>query len=67
MKRITKKYRNEILKKEQQLKNARIKLKEEFVGINVVIDEVIDSISSWFLFPDSSSSNIVQPIYYILI
>ncbi len=56
MKRITKKYRNEILKKEQQLKNARIKLKEEFVGINVVIDEVIDSISSWFLFPDSSSS-----------
>jgi hypothetical protein len=56
MKRITKKYRNEILKKEQLLKNARIKLKEEFVGINVVIDEVIDSISSWFLFPDSSSS-----------
>ena len=63
MKRITKKYRDEILSKEQLLENARIKLKEEFVGIDIVIDEVINTISSWFLFPDLQERPVVVNLW----
>lgn len=38
--------------KEQLICNAAVKLKEEFVGIDNVIDGVIDNIKSWYLFPE---------------
>ena len=63
MKKITKKYRDEILKKEELLNRAKEKLKEEFVGIDKVIDEVIDSISSWFLFPDLQERPVVVNLW----
>ena len=37
--------------KQQLLKTAKQTLKTEFVGIDNVIDKVIDSISTWFIFP----------------
>lgn len=36
----------------QQLENTRTQLKHEFVGIDGVIDQVIDNTKSWFVFPD---------------
>ena len=39
-------------KKELMLENARTTLKNEFVGIDDIIDSVIDNTKSWFLFPE---------------
>jgi hypothetical protein len=44
--------RREILKKYQHLENVKEKLKAEFVGIDKVIDSIVESISSWYLFPN---------------
>ena len=63
MKNITKKFRDEILKKEKLLNYAKEKLKQEFVGIDKVIDEVIDSISSWFLFPHIQERPVVVSLW----
>ena len=41
----------EVLKKQTLLDNAKKSLKAEFVGIDHVIDEVVDELSSWYLFP----------------
>lgn len=48
-----------ILRKKEILEQARITLKQEFIGIDKVIDEVIDSVSSWFLFPDLQTKPVV--------
>ena len=42
----------EILQKKTILDNAKTQLKKEFVGIDSVIDEALDNLSSWYLFPD---------------
>lgn len=34
------------------LENAKVKLKEKFIGIDDVIDKIIDNISLWFLTPE---------------
>jgi hypothetical protein len=44
--------RREILKKYRHLENVKEKLKAEFVGIDKVIDSIVESISSWYLFPN---------------
>jgi len=41
-----------IAAKQTLLQNARQTLKKEFIGINAVIDSVIDSLTTWFLFPE---------------
>ena len=41
-----------IAAKQTLLHNARQILKNEFIGINAVIDSVIDSLTTWFLFPE---------------
>src|SRR5690554_6899887 len=42
----------EVLKKQEVLQQAKQTLKQEFIGIDNVIDDVVDTISSWYLFPD---------------
>lgn len=42
---------NEIIKKRDLLTQASNNLKKEFFGIDSVIDQIIDSFSSWFFFP----------------
>lgn len=49
----------EILRKQQVLKEANATLKKEFVGIDMVIDDVTDAMSSWFLFPDFQEKPVV--------
>jgi hypothetical protein len=42
----------ELLSKQQKLELVKARLKTEFMGIDQVIDEVVNGISSWYLFPD---------------
>ena len=41
-----------VLKKRKKLDSVAKQLKEEFFGIDSVIDEIIDSLSSWYIFPE---------------
>jgi len=38
--------------KKQILESARIKLKEKFIGIDEIIDKIIDNISLWYIMPE---------------
>ncbi|KPP98479.1 MAG: cell division protease FtsH [Bacteroidetes bacterium HLUCCA01] len=49
----------EIMQKQEILNKAKVILKQEFIGINLVIDEVVDAISSWYLFPDLQEKPVV--------
>lgn len=42
---------NEILEKHRTLESVRAQLKSEFIGIDSIIDRVIDVATPWFLFP----------------
>ena len=57
-KRIQKRHK-EIMRKQEILDKAKVTLKREFVGIDHVIDEVVDALSSWYLFPDLQEKPIV--------
>ena len=50
--KISKEQKKIILEKKEILNQAKINLKKEFVGIDDVIDELIDNIQSWYLFPE---------------
>lgn len=43
--------RKEFFKRKKILEEAKEQLKKEFVGLNDIIDEVIDLIEAWYLFP----------------
>ncbi|MBY5951604.1 hypothetical protein KUV23_11500 [Algoriphagus marincola] len=49
----------EIIQKQEILDIAKDTLKQEFIGIDKVIDEVVDAISSWYLFPDLQEKPVV--------
>lgn len=48
MMKNTKEVKDAFLEKQKTLENAREILKTEFIGINKIIDEVIDNVSSWY-------------------
>ncbi|WP_163710247.1 hypothetical protein [Mangrovibacterium lignilyticum] len=45
--------------KKQILENARLTLKNEFIGIDQVIDEVIDNVSTWYFMPDLQEKPVI--------
>lgn len=49
----------EILLKKEILSKTKTQLKAEFIGINQVIDEVIDNISSWYFFPSLQNKPVI--------
>ena len=51
--------KNDFLNKQAVLDNARKILKQEFIGINEIIDEIIDNVSSWFFLPDLQEKPVV--------
>ena len=55
----TRKVKKSFLKKQSILENAREILKTEFIGINKIIDEVIDNVSSWFFLSDIQEKPVV--------
>ncbi len=52
MKKISKKEKGFILDKHENLNDAKNQLKIEFVGLDKIIDEMIDLIEPWYLFPE---------------
>lgn len=52
-----------ILKRQETLNQARITLKSEFVGIDSIIDEIIESISSWYIFPDLQERPVIVNLW----
>ncbi len=42
-----------ILEKKEKLFGVKAQLKTEFIGLEKIIDEVIDLLMPWFLFPDA--------------
>jgi len=57
-KQIQKRHK-EIMQKQEILDKAKVTLKREFIGIDRVIDEVVDAISSWYLFPDLQEKPVI--------
>jgi len=53
MKKISKKDKEEILNKYNILKDVQVSLKKEFVGLDTIIDEIVDLVEPWYLFPES--------------
>lgn len=41
-----------ITERKEKLENAKIALKKKFIGINGVIDKIVDNISLWYLTPE---------------
>ena len=52
-----------LIQKQQVINYACEQLKKEFVGIDQVIDQVIDSISSWFIFPDLQEKPLIVNLW----
>tara|TARA_R110002050_G_scaffold85747_9_gene182903 strand:+ start:7617 stop:9668 length:2052 start_codon:yes stop_codon:yes gene_type:complete len=55
--------KNDFLNKQAVLDNARIVLKQEFIGIDIIIDEIIDNVSSWFFLPDLQEKPVVVNLW----
>lgn len=55
--------KQQILRKQSILHAASKKLKQEFVGIDRVIDELIQAISAWYLFPDMQKRPLVVNLW----
>ena len=45
------------------LEQARIRLKQEFFGIEGVINEVVEAISSWYLFPEIQEKPVIVNLW----
>jgi len=43
----------EVLQRKQRLNEIAIDLKQKFIGLDTVIDEVVNLSSAWYLFPNA--------------
>lgn len=50
--KLGKQQRKEMLKRKEVLSKTRSTLKTEFIGLDDIIDEVMDILQSWYLFPN---------------
>jgi cell division protease FtsH len=51
------------ISKQEILDNAKKVLKQEFIGIDKIIDEIIDNVSSWFFLPDLQEKPVVVNLW----
>ncbi|RYG50642.1 MAG: AAA family ATPase, partial [Chitinophagaceae bacterium] len=52
-----------ITEKQALLETARLTLKKEFVGIDNVIDQLVQSVTIWFLFPELQERPVVVNLW----
>lgn len=52
-------YKQQLFEKKEKLENAVIQLKKEFIGIDNVIDQITNSITSWFFFPEMQDRPVI--------
>ncbi|MGL2993520.1 hypothetical protein [Flavobacterium sp. TSSA_36] len=57
------KTKESFLMKQKLLDNARVILKQEFIGIDTIIDEVVDNLSSWFFLPEIQEKPVVVNLW----
>jgi cell division protease FtsH len=55
--------RKDFLNKQTVLDNARTVLKQEFIGIDRIIDEIIDNASSWYFLPEIQEKPVVVNLW----
>lgn len=55
--------KSDFLNKQAILDNARKVLKQEFIGIDKIIDEIIDNVSSWFFLPDLQEKPVIVNLW----
>lgn len=53
----------EINSKKQRLENIKIELKREFIGIDYIIDELVDYIQIWYLMPEILTRPIIVNLW----
>lgn len=63
MKGITPALKNEVFRRKEKLERARIQLKNEFVGLDRVIDDLIESVSLWYYFPELQKKPVVVNLW----
>lgn len=51
------------ISKQEILEKARKVLKQEFIGIDKIIDEIIDNVSSWYFLPDIQEKPVVVNLW----
>ncbi|MDA3905142.1 MAG: hypothetical protein PF484_03615 [Bacteroidales bacterium] len=54
---------SEIVQRQEILNSTKQQLKKEFIGIDQVIDDAIDSLSSWYLFPNLQDKPVVVNLW----
>ena len=52
MKNISQDLKENVFLKKDCLAKVKTQLKEDFIGINKVVDDLIDSFSYWYFFPE---------------
>lgn len=52
-------YRQHLFKQKEILENAIKELKNEFIGIDTVIDQITDAINSWLFFPEMQERPVI--------
>jgi cell division protease FtsH len=57
------KLKNNFFEKQKVLESARIQLKTEYIGINSIIDEIVDNVSSWFLLPELQEKPVIVNLW----
>ena len=55
----TEQYKKHLQEKRVVLNNAVIQLKKEFIGIDSIIDQIANTITSWFFFPEIQDRPII--------
>ena len=52
-------YKEQLFEKREKLNSAVIQLKKEFIGIDTVIDQIANAITSWFFFPEMQERPVI--------
>lgn len=50
---------DQVLEKKALLESVKLQLKKEFFGIDAIIDSIITSLSSWYLFPEIQNKPVI--------
>ena len=55
--------REERKEKIERLESAKVQLKTEFIGLDSIIDEIINSISSWYVTPEIINRPVIVSLW----
>ncbi len=60
---VTEKSKKRLLEKKELLDKTAIQLKTEFIGIDIVIDQMINAVTPWFLFPEIQDRPVIVNLW----